>query len=76
MIVNMHKAKTHFSSLVQRALAGEEVIIAKNGNPVVTLTPVHQGERSRTPGLSRGAVSYSPDFTDPMPDEVAEEFEA
>lgn len=76
MIVNMHEAKTHFSSLVQRALAGEEVVIAKNGNPVVTLTPVHRKERPRIPGLSRGTVSYSPDFADPLPDEVAEDFEA
>lgn len=75
MVVNMHAAKTHFSSLVRRALAGEEIIVAKNGNPVVRLAPVVKGSRKRTPGLSGGLISYSRDFTDPLPDEVAEEFE-
>jgi prevent-host-death family protein len=40
MIVNIHAAKTHLSKLIQRAEAGEEVIIARNGAPAVKLTPV------------------------------------
>ena len=38
--VNMHEAKTHFSKLVELALQGEEVIIARSGKAVVRLVPV------------------------------------
>jgi prevent-host-death family protein len=43
--VNMHEAKTHLSRLVERAMAGEEVIIAKDGTPKVRLVPVSTGGR-------------------------------
>ena len=43
-VVNMHKAKSDLSRLVARALAGEEVIITRDGKPVVRLTPI-RGER-------------------------------
>ena len=39
-IVNMHQAKASLSRLVERALAGEEVIIARNGEPLIQLVPV------------------------------------
>jgi prevent-host-death family protein len=41
-IVNMHEAKTTLSRLVDRALAGEEIILAKAGRPAVRLVPVPQ----------------------------------
>jgi prevent-host-death family protein len=40
MQVNMHEAKTKLSNLVERALSGEEIIIARDGQPAVQLTPV------------------------------------
>ncbi len=39
-IVNMHQAKASLSRLVERALAGEEVVIARNGEPLIQLVPV------------------------------------
>jgi prevent-host-death family protein len=39
-IVNMHQAKASLSRLVERALAGEEVVIARNGQPLIQLVPV------------------------------------
>jgi prevent-host-death family protein len=39
-IVNMHQAKASLSRLVERALAGEEIVIARNGEPLVRLVPV------------------------------------
>jgi prevent-host-death family protein len=39
-IVNMHEAKASLSRLVERALAGEEVIIGRNGEPLIQLVPV------------------------------------
>ena len=54
MQINIHEAKTHFSQIVDRALAGEEVIIAKNGKPLLTLQPIAGKKSHRTPGLSLG----------------------
>jgi prevent-host-death family protein len=40
-VVNMQEAKTHFAALLQRALAGEDIIVAKHGYPLVRLVPVN-----------------------------------
>ena len=44
MIVNIHAAKTNLSKLIERAEAGEEVVIARNGKPAVRLSPVEESE--------------------------------
>lgn len=71
--VGMHEAKTHFSRLVERALAGEEIIITRSGQPVVTLVPT---QRSRVPnfGFARGEFEIPDDF-DELPEWFIEEFE-
>jgi prevent-host-death family protein len=70
--VNIHEAKTHLSRLIQRALSGEEVVIAKDGQPVVRLTPVTPGgERRPDPGIDRGQITIGSDFDAPL-----EEFES
>jgi prevent-host-death family protein len=48
MIVNVHKAKSDLSRLIERAEAGEDVVIARNGKPAVRLTPVEASPR-KTP---------------------------
>lgn len=75
MQVNVHEAKTHFSRLIARALAGEEVIVAKNGRPLVRLSAIAAPEGERTPGLSMGAATIHDDFDDPLPDDVLQGFE-
>jgi prevent-host-death family protein len=70
MQVNMHEAKTQLSKLVERAAAGEEVVIAKAGVPRVRLVPVEPKRKSREPGLLKGQIWISPDF-----DERDEEIE-
>lgn len=45
--VNIHQAKTHFSKLVERAHAGEEIIVAKSGVPYARLVPLDAPARSR-----------------------------
>jgi len=72
VMVNMHQAKTELSKLVARALAGEEVIVTRNGKPVVRLMPISQ---QRTPGGLEGKIWISPDFDAPLPEEVLREFE-
>ena len=65
--VNMHEAKTDLSRLVERALRGEEVVIARAGVPVVRLVPVvNRGQRKL--GQWRGQVRMSETFDDPLDD--------
>jgi prevent-host-death family protein len=73
--VNMHQAKSSLSRLVERALAGEEVVIARNGEPLVQLVPVQKKRKPRVPGRLKGQVWIGPDFefTD---EEITELFEA
>jgi prevent-host-death family protein len=54
--VNMHQAKTHLSRLVDEAVSGKEVVIAKAGRPMVRLVPVERREGPRTPGALAGRV--------------------
>ena len=61
-IVNMHEAKTSLSRLVERALAGEEVVIARKGEPLVKLVPIEKKPKRRIPGRSKGKIKMSADF--------------
>jgi prevent-host-death family protein len=70
---NMHEAKTHLSRLVDDALAGEEVVIAKAGRPVAKLVPYEPPRKPRKPGAWKGKVWMSPAFDDPIP-EFEEDF--
>lgn len=68
MQVNVHEAKTQLSKLIEAALRGEEVVIARDSVPVVRLEPV----RARAPfvfGLLEGKVGTVPDFFEPMDEE-------
>ena len=72
--VNIHAAKTQLSRLVDAAAAGEEIIIAKAGEPLVTLVPVKRRAKPRVPGKWRGKVWMAEDF-DKLPDDVLDAFE-
>ena len=75
MQVNLYDAKTQLSQLVDRAAAGEEIVIAKGGRPLarlVSLTAPREGRRSL--GGWEGEVRIAPDFDAPLPDEVAAAF--
>lgn len=72
----MHEAKTKLSQLVERAEAGEEIIIARNGNPVARLVPVRSENRlADVYGALRGQIRVADDF-DELPDDIAEAFGA
>ena len=60
---NIAEAKTHFSELVQKAMLGEEVIIAKDNKPVLKLVPLDKPQQPRKPGSGKGQILYvAPDF--------------
>lgn len=67
-IVNMRQVKTSLSRLVEKALAGEEVVIARNGEPLVRLVPVVKTREPQVPGRMKGKIWIAPDF-----DEMSEE---
>ena len=64
----MHEAKTHLSRLVERAAAGEEIVIAKAGKPVAKLIGYESTMEPRRPGGWEGKVWIAPDFDEPAPE--------
>jgi prevent-host-death family protein len=70
--VNVHEAKTQFSRLLDRAHAGEEIIIAKNGEPYARLVPL-SAAAEREPGLLKGKVEKA--FFEPLPDDELQAWE-
>lgn len=74
--IGMHEAKTTLSKLVERAEAGEEIVIARNGTPAVRLVPVERGNAlASVRGVWRGQVEIASDF-DELPDDIADAFGA
>ncbi len=69
VIVTIHEAKTHFSKLIQRALAGEEIVVAKGKQPLIKLQPLSVSKKKRVAGARKGIVTrISDDFDEPMDD--------
>jgi prevent-host-death family protein len=74
--VNIYEAKTRLSQLVEAAAAGDEVVIAKAGRPMVRLVPVVAAAGVRRPfGLFRGQLYIADDFDAPLPDDLLAAFE-
>ena len=59
---NIAEAKSRFSELVQKAMVGEEVIIAKGNKPVVKLVSLAAPGKARKPGSAKGKIWLAPDF--------------
>lgn len=72
--VNIYEAKTNLSQLVERAAAGEEIIIAKAGQPRAKLVPLPVRKEPRKPGCLKGKIWISEDFDAPLPDEIQRAF--
>jgi prevent-host-death family protein len=73
--VNVHEAKTHLSKILDRVLAGEEIIIAKAGKPVARLVPLEAERKPRVPGTYAGRIRIADDFDAPLPEDLLEGFE-
>lgn len=59
---NVAEAKAQFSSIVRRATAGEEIVIAKDNKPLVKIVPLSEPGKRRKPGSAKGRVRMSPAF--------------
>jgi prevent-host-death family protein len=74
--VNVHEAKSQLSRLIEAAERGEEVVIARAGQPAVRLVPIVAHDDSpRQPGAWRGRVRIADDF-DELPADIADAFGA
>lgn len=74
MTVNIHEAKTNLSKLIAFLEKGEEVVIAKAGNPVAKLVSYIPSKKKRMPNCLKDKVVFYEDF-DSSNDEVAMLFE-
>lgn len=74
--IGMHEAKTHLSELVERSLAGEEIVLTRRGEPVARLVPEPAaGGFAALAGAWQGQVRIADDF-DELPPDLAEAFGA
>ena len=67
-IVNVHQAKTELSRLLARVEAGEDVVIARRGKPIVRLVACKTRVR-RQPDVLKGKIQVPDSFFDPLPEE-------
>ncbi len=74
MRVNIHEAKTHFSKLINQALSGDEVIIARDGKPLIRLVPYAEKAQVRRGGQFKGLIEIADDFDAPLPEELLKIF--
>ena len=65
---NVAEAKARLSELVQKAVAGEEVVIAKDNKPLLKLVPLASTSGKRKPGTAKGRIRMTRDF-DQTPDD-------
>jgi prevent-host-death family protein len=73
--IKLYDAKTHLSSLVDRAAKGEEFIIAKGNEPMARLVPISKRGMRRSPGGWEGRITIANDFDAPLPDDLLRGFE-
>ena len=67
-IVNIHEAKTHLSRVIQEAVNGEDIVIARGNEPLVRLVLVESARSQRTLGWAKGQVTIAADFDAPLDD--------
>ena len=73
--VNIYDAKTRLSRLVERAAAGEEIIIAKAGRPRAKLVPLGTSAEPRKPGCLKVRLRVADDFDAPLPADTLDAFD-
>jgi prevent-host-death family protein len=68
---NVAEAKAHLPELIERAAAGEEIVLARSGKPQARLVPLAPATKpARKPGRGKGRFRPLPGFDDPLPKAV------
>lgn len=73
MKASVGEAKAHFSALVKRAEAGEEVLVTRSGTPVARIVPVKPA-KERTFADDQGLGFVADDFNAPLPSDILKQF--
>lgn len=73
--VNVHEAKTHLSRLLEEAVNGEDIVIAKAGKPKVRLVPVEDPPKRKFGYMGPGWSPPDSFFFDPLPEEELRRWE-
>ena len=73
--VNIYEAKTRLSQLVDKAASGEDVVVSRNGKPLVRITQLEDTARRIKFGVLKGRVRIARDFDAPLPHDLLAAFE-
>jgi prevent-host-death family protein len=73
--INIYEAKTQLSRIIDRAAAGEDIVISRNGKPVARLCQLSQVPRPIEFGVLKGRIEVAPDFDAPLPEDSLAAFE-
>jgi prevent-host-death family protein len=73
--VNIYEAKTRLSQLVDKAASGEDVVLSRNGKPLVRITQLAGTKQPVKFGVLKGKVKVAADFNAPLPPQVLAGFE-
>jgi prevent-host-death family protein len=75
--INIYEAKTRFSELVDTAISGDDVVVSRNGKPLVRITRLEDGQKHRIKfGVLKGKIKIAADFDAPLPADILASFEA
>lgn len=74
-VVNIYEAKTRLSQLVDAAASGQDVVVARNGKPLVRITQLVPARQPVRFGLLQGQLQVPDDFDQPLPADVLAGFE-
>lgn len=73
--VKIHQAKTHLSRLIEQAYEGEEIIIARDDQPLVRLQPLRGKKGQRKPGSVKGKITLGPELFEPLSEDELKHWE-
>jgi prevent-host-death family protein len=73
--VSVYEAKSQLSQLLDRAAAGDEIVITRHGRPVAKLVAIGPARRPRVLGQLKGRIRVRKDFDAALPDELLDAFE-
>jgi prevent-host-death family protein len=72
--IDLHDARKHLSTRIERVRLGEEIVISEAGEPVARLVP-ERSRKPRRPGTAKGKIVIHDSFYDPLPDDLLDLFE-
>jgi prevent-host-death family protein len=70
--VNIHEAKTQLSRLLSKVAEGEDVVIARSGEPIARIVPIEKRKGRRVLGQDAGRIWIADDFDAPVDPETWE----